>query len=71
MRHLCRIEGKALLDLEALRYLGAWPSHDLDDALVALLARQIANADDPEKKSKLKALQSSSLWYRKAEVVSR
>ena len=37
----------------------AWPSDDPYEALLALLDRQIAATEDPEKRTKLKALQSS------------
>jgi hypothetical protein len=42
-----------------LRVVGAWPSDDAFEALVAILDRQIAATADPEKISKLSALRSS------------
>lgn len=42
-----------------LRVVGAWPSDDPYDALMALVVRQIASTEDPSRKTKLRALASS------------
>jgi hypothetical protein len=51
-----------------MRALGAWPSDDPYDALVALLERRIEGTSDEGKKSKLRALQSSVAEVGKATV---
>ncbi len=42
-----------------LRVVGAWPSDDPYEALLALLERRIVATDDPEEKSKLAKLRGS------------
>ena len=44
---------------KGLRVVGAWPSDDPYDALLALLERKIEATDDPAEKSKLAALRGS------------
>jgi hypothetical protein len=56
------------LSERGMRALGAWPSDDPYDALVALLERHIATTSDEAKKSKLRALQSSVAEVGKATV---